>query len=148
MEQLSDQEKMEMTKVEQKIAETPKFKGRYYYGTGSRKTAITRVRLYPGKGKIVINDKEIFQPDEVYLAPLILVGQKDKFDLSIKVKGGGLTGQKEAIRHGISRALLEFNKDLRPTLKKAGFLTRDPREKERKKPGLKRARRAPQWQKR
>ena len=82
------------------------------------------------------------------MAPLELVNKSDKFDVSVIVKGGGKTGQKEAIRLGIARALIKYNKSLRQTLKKAGFLTRDPREKERKKPGLKRARKAPQWKKR
>ncbi|OGD67998.1 30S ribosomal protein S9 [Candidatus Berkelbacteria bacterium RIFCSPHIGHO2_12_FULL_36_9] len=124
------------------------FKGQYYYGTGSRKTAIARVRLYSGKGLVVINGKKVVKADETAISPLVLCGKKDKFDVSVVVRGGGIISQKEAIRHGISRALLEFDQELRPTLKKAGFLTRDPREKERKKPGLKRARRAPQWQKR
>jgi len=122
--------------------------GKYFYGTGSRKTAIARVRLYNGKGNVSINDKKIENPDNIYLQPIEICGLKDKFDLSVKVRGGGINSQKEAIRHGVARALLEFKNDLKLTLRKAGFLTRDPREKERKKPGLKRARRAPQFSKR
>lgn len=120
---------------------------RYYYGTGRRKTATARVRIFAGTGKIVVNDKEATLPD-VILEPLKIVGKAGSVDISAKVLGGGTTGQNEAIRHGISRALLELNPEFRPTLKKAGFLTRDQREVERKKPGLKKARRAPQWSKR
>lgn len=130
------------------------FKGKYYNATGRRKESVAQVRLYGGKGKIIVNNKtslEYFNSDillENLLAPLKLTGTVNKFDISVVVKGGGKSGQSEAIRHGISRALLKFNKDLRPTLKKEGFLTRDPREKERKKYGLKRARKAPQYSKR
>jgi small subunit ribosomal protein S9 len=124
------------------------FKGKYHYGTGGRKTAIARVRLYEGKGKVYINGVEIEKPSSIYLEPLILVNLNDKFDISAKVTGGGFNSQKEAIRHGVALALREYNKDLNPVLRKAGYVTRDPREKERKKPGLRRARRAPQWQKR
>lgn len=120
---------------------------RYYYGTGRRKTATARVRIFAGTGKITVNDKETTLPD-VILEPLKIVGKVGSLDISAKVLGGGTTGQNEAIRHGISRALLELNPEFRPTLKKAGFLTRDQREVERKKPGLKKARRAPQWSKR
>jgi len=126
----------------------------YYYGTGRRKTATARVRLYPGKGDCVVNGK----PAEEYfsregdmataLSPLQLTDLQDGFMVSVVVAGGGLTGQTEAIRHGVARALLEADPDLRPQLKRAGFLTRDPRVKERKKPGLKRARKAPQYTKR
>lgn len=123
-------------------------KAKYYYGTGSRKTAVARTRIYLGNGKVKINDKELNNPSEIFLEPLKITGLTNKFDLSVKVRGGGRSSQLEAIRHGISRALLEYNNELKLTLRKAGFLTRDPREKERKKPGLKRARRAPQWQKR
>ena len=119
----------------------------YYYGTGRRKTAVARVRILSGKGKYIINNKESSLPDSV-TAPLKLVGKIDSFDISIKVSGGGKSGQFEAIRHGLSRALIELNPEFRPTLKKAGYLTRDQRETERKKPGLKKARRAPQWSKR
>lgn len=121
----------------------------YTYGTGRRKTAIARVRLYTnGAGLVTINDKEVVKPDTLYLAPFILVGENAKWNVSVKVAGGGKKSQLEAIRLGVARALLRTNADFRQSLKKAGFLTRDPREKERKKPGLKRARRAPQWAKR
>ncbi len=119
----------------------------FCYAHGSRKRASARVRLYKGSGKIVINGKEV-TPSSLVLAPLALCGLEKKFDISAHVVGGGITGQQEAIRHGIARALVIFDADLRSTMRKAGYLTRDPREKERKKPGLKRARRAPQWQKR
>lgn len=115
---------------------------------GRRKRAVARVRMTPGKGKIIINEQELDHIDQVINQPLNLTGSENKFDFSIKVIGGGLTGQKEAIRHGIARALVKNDPDNRKILKNAGLLTRDAREKERKKPGLKRARRAPQWQKR
>ena len=121
---------------------------RYFYGTGSRKTACARVRIYSGKGTVSINGKNVEKVDDICIAPLVLCGLKDKFDISVKVMGGGLHSQKEAIRHGVARALVEYQKDLKQVLRKAGFITRDPREKERKKPGLKRARRAPQFSKR
>lgn len=121
---------------------------RYHYGTGRRKTAVAQVRLYPkGNGKVTINEKVVEGPSSVYLEPLKLVGQAD-MDLSAHVHGGGFQGQYEAIRHGVARALVAMDEELRTTLKKAGFLTRDPRAKERKKFGLKGARRAPQWSKR
>ncbi|GLC29781.1 30S ribosomal protein S9 [Clostridium omnivorum] len=125
-----------------------------YYGTGRRKKAIARVRLVPGEGKVTINNRDIdnfFGLDTLKVIvnqPLVLTETKDKFDVLINVHGGGLTGQAGAIRHGISRALLKADESLRPELKKAGFLTRDPRMKERKKYGLKKARRAPQFSKR
>ncbi len=126
------------------MAETKK----YHYGTGRRKTAVAQVRLYPkGNGVVTINEKVVEGPSSVYLEPLKLVGQAD-MDLSAHVKGGGFQGQYEAIRHGVARALVAMDEELRTTLKKAGFLTRDPRAKERKKFGLKGARRAPQWSKR
>jgi len=125
-----------------------------YMGTGRRKKSIARVRLVPGNGKVVINNREI----ETYFGletlrmivnqPLVLTGTKDKFDVLVNVKGGGYTGQAGAMRHGITRALMECNEDYRPVLKAAGFVTRDPRAKERKKYGLKAARRAPQFSKR
>ncbi|MFA5157758.1 MAG: 30S ribosomal protein S9 [Patescibacteria group bacterium] len=120
---------------------------KYYYGTGRRKTATARVRIYVGDGKIIVNGKESTLSDAI-IEPLTLVGKSGSLDISAKVNGGGTTGQNEAIRHGLSRALIELNPEFRPTLKKAGFLTRDQREVERKKPGLKKARRAPQWSKR
>jgi len=120
---------------------------KYFYGTGRRKTATARVRIFPGSGKATVNDKEVTLPENV-VEPLKMVGKLDSCDMTVKVNGGGKTGQFEAIRHGLSRALIELNSEFRPQLKKAGFLTRDPREVERKKPGLKKARRAPQWSKR
>ena len=125
-----------------------------YYGTGRRKSSVARVYLLPGTGKITINKRDI----DDYLGletlkvivrqPLEATGTADKFDVLVNVKGGGFTGQAGAIRHGIARALLEADSDYRPALKSAGYLTRDPRMKERKKYGLKAARRAPQFSKR
>ena len=126
----------------------------YFYGTGRRKSSVARVRVYNGTGKIIINDREIddyFGLETLKLIvrqPLALTGTADKFDIICRVAGGGVTGQAGAIRHGIARALLQADAELRPALKKAGFLTRDPRMKERKKYGLKGARRAPQFSKR
>jgi small subunit ribosomal protein S9 len=125
-----------------------------YYGTGRRKSSVARVYLVPGKGSITINKREIdeyFGMETLKLIvrqPLELTGTAAKFDVKVNVFGGGFTGQAGAIRHGISRALLEADEDFRQPLKKAGFLTRDPRMKERKKYGLKGARRAPQFSKR
>ncbi len=125
-----------------------------YYGTGRRKNAVSRVRLVPGDGKITINNRDIddyFGMETLKLIvrqPLVLTNTLSRFDVIANVVGGGYTGQAGAIRHGISRALLEADRELRPMLKKAGFLTRDPRMKERKKYGLKKARRAPQFSKR
>ena len=126
----------------------------YFYGTGRRKSSVARVRVYNGTGKITINDRDIddyFGLETLKLIvrqPLNLTETADKFDIVCRVAGGGVTGQAGANRHGISRALLQFDAELRPTLKKAGLLTRDPRMKERKKYGLKGARRAPQFSKR
>ena len=126
----------------------------YFYGTGRRKKSVARVRVYPGTGKITINDRDIddyFGLETLKLIvrqPLALTETTDKFDIICRVNGGGVTGQAGAIRHGISRALLQYDGNIRPILKKAGFLTRDPRMKERKKYGLKGARRAPQFSKR
>ena len=126
----------------------------YFYGTGRRKSSVARVRVYNGTGKIIINDREIddyFGLETLKLIvrqPLALTGTADKFDIICRVAGGGVTGQAGAIRHGIARALLQFDAELRGELKKAGLLTRDPRMKERKKYGLKGARRAPQFSKR
>lgn len=125
-----------------------------YYGTGRRKSSVARVYLIPGTGKITINKRDIndyFGLDTLKLIvrqPLELTGVAGRYDVLVNVHGGGFTGQAGAIRHGISRALLEADGDYRLSLKKAGFLTRDPRMKERKKPGLKAARRAPQFSKR
>ena len=125
-----------------------------YMGTGRRKKSVARVRLVPGEGRVIVNNREI----ETYFGletlrvvvnqPLVLTETKDKYDVLVNVHGGGLSGQAGAIRHGISRALLKADAELRPELKKAGFLTRDPRMKERKKYGLKKARRSPQFSKR
>ena len=126
----------------------------FFYGTGRRKKSVARVRVYAGTGKIIINDRDIddyFGLETLKLIvrqPLALTGTADKFDIVCRVNGGGVAGQAGAIRHGLSRALLEYDANLRPALKKAGFLTRDPRMKERKKYGLKGARRAPQFSKR
>ena len=126
----------------------------YFYGTGRRKQSVARVRVYAGTGKIIINDRSIddyFGLDTLKLIvrqPLELTGTTEKFDIICRVSGGGVSGQAGAIRHGLSRALLQYDDSVRPVLKKAGFLTRDPRMKERKKYGLKAARRAPQFSKR
>ncbi len=125
-----------------------------FYGTGRRKTSVARVYLVPGKGQITVNKRDVEEYfgmetlKTVIRQPLVATDTLGKFDIIDTVKGGGLTGQAGAIRHGISRALLEADADYRPILKKEGFLTRDPRMKERKKYGLKAARRAPQFSKR
>ncbi len=125
-----------------------------YYGTGRRKSSVARVYLVPGNGNVTINKRSIdeyFGLETLKLIvrqPLELTQTVSKFDVLVNVHGGGYTGQAGAIRHGISRALLEADTDYRAALKKAGFLTRDPRMKERKKPGLKKARKAPQFSKR
>ncbi len=125
-----------------------------YYGTGRRKSSVARVYLMPGTGKIIINKRDMdnyFGLGTLKLIvrqPLVLTDTVDKFDVLVNVRGGGFTGQAGAIRHGISRALLQADAEYRPILKKAGYLTRDPRMKERKKYGLKAARRAPQFSKR
>ncbi|MBP3204841.1 MAG: 30S ribosomal protein S9 [Lachnospiraceae bacterium] len=125
-----------------------------YYGTGRRKKAIARVYLVPGKGNVTINKKsmdEYFGLETLKVIvrqPLVATDNTEKFDVIVNVKGGGYTGQAGAVRHGIARALLQVDSEFRPVLKKAGFLTRDPRMKERKKYGLKAARRAPQFSKR
>ena len=127
----------------------------HFYGTGRRKSSVARVRVYPnGTGAITINGRDIddyFGLDTLKLIvrqPMELTETVGAFDIVCTVAGGGVTGQAGAIRHGLSRALLQYNEELRPTLKKAGLLTRDPRMKERKKYGLKKARRAPQFSKR
>ncbi|MBQ6877143.1 MAG: 30S ribosomal protein S9 [Oscillospiraceae bacterium] len=127
----------------------------YFYGTGRRKSSVARVRVYPnGTGAITINGRDIddyFGLDTLKLIvrqPMELTETIGAFDIVCTVAGGGVTGQAGAIRHGLSRALLQYNEELRPVLKKAGLLTRDPRMKERKKYGLKKARRAPQFSKR
>ena len=130
------------------------YESNFYYGTGRRKSSVARVRVYPGTGKITINDRDIddyfgLETLKVIVRqPLELLNLTEKFDIVCRVQGGGVSGQAGAIRHGLSRALLQYDETLRPELKKAGFLTRDPRMKERKKYGLKGARRAPQFSKR
>jgi small subunit ribosomal protein S9 len=128
---------------------------RYYEGVGRRKTATARVRIYPeGDGDIVVNDRPLhgyFARDmdiARLIEPLEATGLKGRFNVSVKVEGGGINGQADAIRLGMARALMEWDQELRPVLRKGGFLTRDPRVKERKKPGLKKARKAPQYTKR
>ena len=126
----------------------------YFYGTGRRKSSVARVYLVPGTGKVTINKEDMDKYfgletlKVIVRQPLELTGTADKFDVECTVTGGGFTGQAGAIRHGIARALLTVDEEYRPALKKAGFLTRDPRMKERKKYGLKKARRAPQFSKR
>ena len=125
-----------------------------YYGTGRRKNAVARVRIIPGKGNIEINGVSLdeYMPTDVakiiVKQPLVGTTTEGKYDLIVKVIGGGFSGQAGAIRHGLSRALVKANAEFKPTLKAAGFMTRDPRMKERKKPGLKKARKAPQFSKR
>jgi len=127
---------------------------RYYEAVGRRKRAVARVRLYPGDGQVVVNQKALHdyfgrtQDWQGVTSPLKLTSNESRFNVSVLVNGGGITGQAEAIRHGVARALLRADPDLRLALRRAGYLTRDPREKERKKPGLKRARKAPQYTKR
>lgn len=128
---------------------------RYYQGTGRRKTSVARVRLFPGNGEIVINSKppeDYFGPRDLLQreirSPLIITENLESFNVLVKVRGGGVHSQAGAVRHGVARALLDLDPELRAVLKKAGYLTRDPRVKERKKPGLKRARKAPQYTKR
>jgi small subunit ribosomal protein S9 len=126
----------------------------YYEGVGRRKTASARVRLYPGEGNAVVNDKpmeEYFSREydvQRLLEPLKATDTAGTFNISIKVQGGGVSGQAGAVRHGIARALLKADPNLQPVLRRGGFLSRDARMKERKKPGLKRARKAPQYTKR
>lgn len=125
-----------------------------YYGTGRRKSSIARVRLIPGSGVITINDRSFndYVPSAAVrldvLQPLALTNTTTSYDVLVNVNGGGISGQAGAIRHGITRALMEVNADFRPVLKRAGLVTRDPRAKERKKYGLKKARRSPQYSKR
>lgn len=134
---------------------TPKKTGTYFYAYGKRKTATASIRMYTnGKGIFTINNRTfenyfpLFIDQDRVLSPLRATNTQKQFDITVKVFGGGVHAQAEAARHGIAKALLEYQADLRSTLKPLGYLTRDPRVKERKKYGLKRARRAPQWQKR
>lgn len=145
-------------KQESKVTAKKKGKGsrkdRYFYAVGRRKRAVARVKLVVGKGEVIVNDrdyKEYFPRtslQKIINDPQICIGRTDGFDAKVKVNGGGVRGQAEAVRHGIARALVCFEPNFRKKLKRAGFLKRDPRKKERKKYGLKRARRAPQWSKR
>jgi small subunit ribosomal protein S9 len=136
------------------VADTPK--GEYYYGMGRRKTAVARVRLFPnGDGSVTVNGRSgqaYFGKREsltaTVLAPLRLLEIAEQYTMTVRVVGGGTSGQAGAIRHGVARALLRVNPEWKSALRKAGYLTRDPRMKERKKPGLKRARKAPQYTKR
>jgi small subunit ribosomal protein S9 len=131
-------------------------KGEYYYGMGRRKTAVARVRLFPnGDGSVIVNGKSgrvYFGQREALtatvLAPLRLLEIAEQYNMTVRVVGGGTSGQAGAIRHGVARALLRVNPEWKQALRRAGYLTRDPRMKERKKPGLKRARKAPQYTKR
>ncbi len=130
------------------------FKGKYFCAVGRRKEAVARVRIYSGKGQVIINGKDYkeyftnpLDQDSIFV-PLETLGLKDKFDISAIVAGGGKRAQIDAINHGISRALVIYDESNKTTLRKSGFLTRDPRAKERKKYGLKRARKAPQFSKR
>ena len=160
VEKVEAQPEVEKIEVEQVVAPVatspvPSKKGEYISTVGRRKEASARVRFFDsGKGVITVNGQElkkyfsIFQLFDLVLAPLKQVGAMEKYDISIKVAGGGKNSQALAIRHGISRALVEFNADLKPALKKAGYMTRDSRVKERKKFGHKKARRSPQWAKR
>lgn len=146
--------KEQATETSTKTAEPVKFKGKYTATTGKRKTAVARVRLYKkGSGLMMVNGQkfsEYFSVDCAGIAKqsLKLAGLSKDVDCSVVVSGGGKNGQAEAIRHGIAKALIEENAELRPTMKAKGFTTRDARIKERKKPGLKKARKAPQWSKR
>jgi len=126
----------------------------YYHGTGRRKTAVAQVRLYPGKGAVIVNGvhyEDVFSRElyrKTIMRPLMATETVGKYDVTVKVTGGGVTGQSDAISHGIARALVSANESLKPVLRKRGLLTRDSRAKERKKVGLKRARKAPQYTKR
>ncbi len=126
----------------------------YFYGTGRRKTAVAQVKLSPGNGAIIINGvpyEELFfslEHRRAILQPLLVTESLDKYNAMVKVNGGGISGQSGAISHGIARALVRAEESLKPILRQNGLLTRDPRVKERKKPGLKRARKAPQYTKR
>lgn len=146
---------MATKKKETKEVEIIKPEGKFFYGRGGRKTASANVRIYlKGKGEIIVNglDFKTYFPtkhlQDIVLKPLVLTNHEKNTTVSIHVVGGGKQGQAEASRHGIARALEQLNPDLRPAMKAEGLMTRDPRVKERKKPGLKRARRAPQWSKR
>jgi len=146
-------EEKKITK-EKEAEEEVKFKGKFIAAVGRRKSSVAQVRLYSnGKGVIVVNDKNINDYFPAYIVPVVSqplkqAGLQKDLNFTIKIAGGGVNGQAEAARHGISRALVKLNAELKPALKPKGFLKRDARRKERKKPGLKKARRAPQWSKR
>mgnify|MGYP000957571693 CR=1 FL=1 len=152
---MNEDQKLEIEEIETpENEELVKFKGKFIEAVGRRKTSVATVRLYKkGSGGIMVNNKklsEYFSSDKVAVVkqPLKLTGNLKEVDLSVNVKGGGSNGQAEAVRHGISRALIMVDENYKPTLKAISLMTRDARKKERKKPGLKRARRAPQWSKR
>jgi len=141
--------------VPAKATDAAKKKVEYLYSVGRRKTSIAKVKVYKkGSGKVTVNANDylkyfpVVEQQERVMGPIKLVGQLDKLDVSAEVVGGGYVSQAEAIKHGLSHALIQLNPNFRKPLKKAGFLTRDSRKKERKKPGLKRARKSPQWAKR
>lgn len=144
----------QVEKKQEKSKELPNLKGKYISVVGRRKTSTARIRLFKkGTGAIVVNSKLIedyYDADKIVVAvsPLKLTNHSDDVNISVVVRGGGITGQVEAIRHGISRALIELDEELRMQIKTKGWVTRDARKKERKKPGLKKARKAPQWSKR
>jgi len=151
---MSEEQKIEQAERDAENEGVVKFKGKYISAVGRRKTSVANVRLYKkGSGGIVVNDKklsEYFSADKIAIVkhPLKLTGVLKEIDLSISVKGGGSNGQAEAIRHGITRALKLLDENYKGALKAVDLMTRDARKKERKKPGLKKARRAPQWSKR
>lgn len=146
--------KVKKIKIEEETAASPSKKGKYFHAHGKRKTSIAKVRLYKGTGEITVNFKPINEYFTVKTligkikSPLILTGYNQKYDISAIISGGGISSQADALRHGIAKALTEADPLNKPTLKKAGLLTRDSRIKERKKYGLKRARKAPQFSKR
>jgi len=146
--------KAKIAKEEKSVSE---FSGEYFYAIGKRKTAVAQIRIYPSKKeekKVIVNGKDLkeYLPlkrlQDVVVSPFATCGQADKFDVSVKVDGGGINAQADAMRLGVSRALIVFNPDFRKSLKVVGFLTRDARKVERKKPGKKKARKSPQWAKR
>lgn len=142
------------TKTVKEETKSPSPKGKYFYANGKRKSSIAKVRLYKGTGEIFINNKPASEYVSVKTliglikSPLKLTASDKRYDITVMVQGGGVTSQAQAIRHGVSKALVEADPLNKPTLRKAGFLTRDSRVKERKKPGLKRARKGPQFSKR
>lgn len=141
-------------KEEKEVKASTPSKGKFYYACGKRKTSIARVKMYQGAGEITINERQVneYFPVKTLVGtlktPLTLTGTAKSFDIKVMVKGGGISSQAEAVRHGIARALIVYDPMNKPTLKKAGLLTRDSRIKERKKFGLKRARKGPQFSKR